>query len=253
MTQNNPIINFEFTGRAVRVIDRGGEPWFITADVCAVLDISNSRDAVSRLDDDEKDVASTDTLGGIQSMGIINESGVYSLVFTSRKPEAKAFKKWVTSEVLPSIRQHGGYISGQESETDPAVIIARALRLADNVIAQKERELLAAHTALSDAKPKVDFYDAVAGSKTAIDIGSAAKILNMGIGRNRMFQFLREHGVLQPNNEPYQKHIDANHFRLVEQRFQKPSGEIVITKKTLVYQRGLDYIRKLLQREMEAV
>ncbi len=239
MSDKNKIFNFEFTGRAVRVVERDGEPWFVAADVCAVLDIANARDAVARLDDDEKGVATTDTLGGAQSVTVINESGVYSLVFTSRKPEAKAFKKWVTSEVLPSIRKNGGYIAGQELETDPAVIIARALKVADNVIAAKERELLAAKAVIAEAAPKVEFYDAVAGSKTAIDIGSAAKILDMGIGRNRLFQFLRDHGVLQANNEPYQKHIDANHFRLVEQKFQKPNGDTIINKKLLSISAGL--------------
>lgn len=249
MQKQLSVINFEFMTRQVRLIEQDGEPWFVAADVCAILEIGNPTQALTRLDEDETALISNEG----RPINIINESGLYSLVLGSRKPEARAFKKWVTSEVLPSIRQHGGYITGQESETDPAVIIARALRVADSVIAQKDRELAAAQNALAVAAPKVDFYDAVAGSKTAIDIGSAAKILDMGIGRNRLFQFLRDHGVLQPNNEPYQKHIDANHFRLVEQRFQKPTGEIVITKKTLVYQRGLDYIRKLLQREMEVV
>jgi prophage antirepressor-like protein len=92
MSDKNKIFNFEFTGRAVRVVERYGAPWFVAADVCAVLDIVNARDAVARLDDDEKGVVTTDTLGGAQSVTVINESGVYSLVFTSRKPEAKAFK-----------------------------------------------------------------------------------------------------------------------------------------------------------------
>lgn len=86
---------FEFEGRHVRVVtDAKGEPWFVAADVCAVLDIANSRDALSRLDDDEKGVATADTLGGAQKLNVVNESGVYALVFTSRKPEAKRFKKW---------------------------------------------------------------------------------------------------------------------------------------------------------------
>lgn len=127
--------------------------------------------------------------------------------------------------------------------------LAEALRLAADQAELIENQ----QKAIALAAPKVEFYDAVAGSKTAIDIGSAAKILDMGIGRNRLFQFLREHGVLQSSNEPYHKHIDAGHFRLVEQKFQKPSGETVITKKTIVYQRGLDYIRKLIQREMEVI
>ena len=96
---------FAFDSSAVRVIQHDGEPWFVAADVCSVLDITNNRNATARLDDDEKGVHSVDTPSGQQEMTIINESGLYSLILTSRKPEAKRFKKWVTSEVLPSIRK----------------------------------------------------------------------------------------------------------------------------------------------------
>lgn len=103
--------------RPFRIIDQNGEPWFVLADVARELEIANSRDAASRLDEDEKDVVITDTLGGSQKMTIINESGLYSLILTSRKPEAKRFKKWVTSEVLPSIRKTGAF-----GATTPAFI-----------------------------------------------------------------------------------------------------------------------------------
>lgn len=111
------LIPMEFDGLPVRLIqDVAGDPWFVAADVCAALAIGNNRDAIGRLDDDERDVVSTDTLGGKQEMGIINESGLYSLILGSRKPEAKRFKKWVTSEVLPSIRKTGSYSAKQSKE-----------------------------------------------------------------------------------------------------------------------------------------
>ena len=100
---------FDFKSTPVRALDRAGQPWFVAADVCRALDISNHRDAVQALDDDEKGVANADTLGGVQKTQIISESGLYALIFKSRKPEAKAFRKWVTSEVLPAIRRTGGY------------------------------------------------------------------------------------------------------------------------------------------------
>lgn len=104
------IIPFDFEEQAVRVVMRDGEPWFVAADVCRVLDIGNPRDAVSRLDDDERDnVGSADVNGRGRPMNIISESGLYALIFTSRKPEAKRFRKWVTSEVLPSLRKFGRY------------------------------------------------------------------------------------------------------------------------------------------------
>lgn len=101
---------FDFQGRAVRTAMKDGQAWFVAADVCAVLEIANSRDAISRLDDDERGVSITDTPGGEQEVGVVNESGLYSLIFTSRKPQAKTFRRWVTGEVLPSIRRTGAYL-----------------------------------------------------------------------------------------------------------------------------------------------
>ncbi len=111
-TESFPAIEFSFEGRAVRTAVKGGQTWFVAADVCAVLEHVNSRDAISRLDDDEKGVAIIDTLGGVQEMNVVNESGVYNLIFTSRKPQAKAFRRWVTDEVLPSIRKTGRFQPG---------------------------------------------------------------------------------------------------------------------------------------------
>jgi len=103
------IIPFDFEEQAVRVVMRGDDPWFVANDVCRVLEIGNPRDAVSRLDDDEKGVGSADTLGGAQRVTVINESGLYALVLTSRKEAARRFRKWITAEVLPAIRRHGHY------------------------------------------------------------------------------------------------------------------------------------------------
>lgn len=103
------IIPFKFAAREVRTLLIDDQPWFVAADVCHALAIRNNRDAIARLDDDERGVATTDTPSGQQDMGIINESGLYSLILTSRKAEAKVFKKWITAEVLPAIRKHGSY------------------------------------------------------------------------------------------------------------------------------------------------
>lgn len=112
---------FEFNNEAtggsfgLSAMEKDGQIWFVAADVCKALEIKNSRDALSNLDEDEKGVATTDTLGGRQQVATINESGLYSLVLRSRKESAKRFKKWITSQVVPSIRKHGGYINGQEA------------------------------------------------------------------------------------------------------------------------------------------
>lgn len=110
---------FNPTNQPIRVEIRDNAPWFVAKDVCNALTINNHNDAISRLDDDEKGVATIDTLGGKQSMSIINESGLYNLIFQSRKPEAKAFRKWVTSEVLPSIRRTGRYALAGHGCADP--------------------------------------------------------------------------------------------------------------------------------------
>lgn len=100
---------------SLNALEKDGQVWFVASDVCGALGIVNSRDALTGLDDDEKGVATTDTLGGRQQVATVNESGLYSLIFRSRKAEAQRFKKWVTSQVIPSIRKHGGYINGQEA------------------------------------------------------------------------------------------------------------------------------------------
>lgn len=114
------IIPFTYNTKQVRVIEKDGEPWFVAKDICDILEILNGRDAVSRLDDDEKDaVGITDAIGREQQTTIISESGVYALVFTSRKPEAEQFKRWIRKEVLPSIRKHGAYITPQKNRRSP--------------------------------------------------------------------------------------------------------------------------------------
>ncbi len=113
--KNNSLLNFAYGDHLVRTVDREGSPLFAAADVCAVLDILNPRDAISRLDDDEKGVGITDTLGGPQEINLVSESGLYALIFRSRKAEARAFRRWVTSEVLPSIRRTGSYTPAHQS------------------------------------------------------------------------------------------------------------------------------------------
>lgn len=132
---------FNFNQNEVRTILKDdGEIWFVAADVAKVLEYRNANDMTRNLDDDEKDAQIVRTLGGDQNLTIISESGLYSATLKSRKPEAKQFKKWVTSNVLPSIRKNGGYIAGQESD-DPELIMAKALQVANKVIIRKNQEL----------------------------------------------------------------------------------------------------------------
>ncbi|HEJ0080878.1 BRO-N domain-containing protein [Acinetobacter baumannii] len=135
----NNVSVFNFNQNEVRtIVKEDGEIWFVLSDVCNVLEIGNVSMAASRLDAEEITLSTIE--GSHRPTNLVNESGLYSLVLTSRKPEAKQFKKWVTSDVLPSIRKNGGYISGQEND-DPEIIMAKALQVANNVILRKTQEL----------------------------------------------------------------------------------------------------------------
>lgn len=228
---------------------KDGEPWFVAVDVCKALEIKNNRDALGRLDDDEKGVVSTDTLGGEQEVGVVNESGLYTLVLGSRKPEAKAFKRWITHDVIPAIRKTGGYIQGEESMSDDD-LIARALVMAQKKIELREQQLKEKDAQLELQKPKVDFADHVTDSDNAIDMGTFAKYAQkqgITMGRNTLFKWLRDQGVLMDNNVPYQRYLNAGWFRVIENIYNTGSGQYT-TPKTLVTGKGqvalINYIRK---------
>jgi prophage antirepressor-like protein len=245
----NELKLFNYDGiMPVRVIDQDGEPYFVLKDVCEVLEIERGTRIAERLDEDEVRLASvTDNLGREQQTYIINESGLYNVILRSDKPQAKQFKKWITAEVLPTIRKHGAYMTADTIEktlTDPDYLI----RLATTLKEERDKRIAAERQIEAD-KPKVEFFDQVADSKDAVDLGTAARVLNMGIGRNRLFEILRDNKILMENNQPYQKYIDAGYFRVVEQKYRKPDGTTCINIKTLVYQSGLNYIRKLLEKK----
>jgi anti-repressor protein len=238
------VVSFNFGVNPVRVlVDERGEPWWIAADVCAVLEIANPRDAMSRLDPDEKGVGSTDTPGGRQEMVTVSESGLYSLVLGSRKPEARAFKKWITSEVIPSIRKTGGY-SVQAFQVPKT--LQDALRLAADALDAKA----ALECQVEAMQPKALFHDRVAECKDGQSIGDVAKIL--GTGQNRLFAWLRGRGILMASNLPYQEHIDAGRFRVIEQTWEGRSGQHV-SAKTLVTGKGLIWIQRIWCEEAEMV
>ncbi len=221
---------FTYRGTQVRTTIIDGQPWFCAADVCRVLEISNSRDAVGRLDEDEKGVVLTDTPGGPQEMLHVNEPGLYALILTSRKPGAKAFKRWVTHEVLPEIRKTGFYSLGgyQIPKTLP-----EALRLAADLAEENER-----------LRPKAELHDRFLAADTAQTMAVVAK--SLGTGRDRLFRFLREIGILMANNVPYQQYLDRGYFRVIEKVINMGGTEIV-KPQTLVTTKGVAFIAKLLK------
>lgn len=220
---------------SVRTIEIDGKPYFVANDVARSLGYKRPADAVStHCKGSVKHRYLTE--GGEQELKIIPEGDVYRLVVKSQLPKADEFEHWIFDEVLPSIRKNGGYISNQENLT-PEQIVANALIVAQNIISQKDRQI-------EQMEPKAEFFDAVADSKTAISMNEVSKVLGIkGYGRNNLFEFLRSNGILDRWNVPYQRYIDCGWFRVIEQKYSK-NGEQCVSTKTLVYQKGVDAIRK---------
>ena len=215
------------------------EPLFVASDVAELIGHTNVTELLKSVDDDEKLTSTILRAGQSRRVNMLTEDGLYEVLMLSRKPIAKKFKAEIKN-ILKSIRKNGGYIANQEQMT-PEQIVANALIVANNIILQKDKQI-------EEMKPKADFFDAVADSKTAISMNEVAKVLNIkGYGRNNLFEFLRENGILDRFNVPYQRYVDNGWFRVIEQHYQK-NGEPVITTKTLVYQKGVDAIRKRIQR-----
>lgn len=214
---------FLFNDQQVRTVVRDGEPWFVGKDVAIVLGYGNTKDALlSHIDEEDRAILqrSENATFEIPNRGltIINESGLYSLIVASKLPTAKDFKRWVTSEVLPTIRKHGAYMDMDVIEktlTNPDFIIQLATTLKE----EKQRRMEAEAKIAAD-EHKVDFYNAVGNTSATLTIERFAKLVTekLGIqtGRNRMFQWLRKNGFLQANNMPYQRYINNGWFKTYE-------------------------------------
>lgn len=240
---NNEIQKFDFKGAPLRTLtDKAGEPWFVAKDVCAILEISNPSDALKRLDDDER---SRFNLGRQGETNIVNEAGLYVLVLGSRKPEAHEFQRWVTHEVLPSIRKHGGYMAGQERMTPEQMALA-SMRWLQSKVDEQAKQLKA-------QEGKVLFANAVETARTSILVGDFAKILKsngIDIGPRRLFAWLREHGWLikakgSSWNMPTQKAMDLHLFEIKETTISHSDGHTTINKTPKMTGKGQTYFAKL--------
>lgn len=202
-----------FDGNSVRIITGDdGEPWFVASDISKILEYSEASAMTRQLDDDEKGLSVLQTPGGNQELLTISESGLYSAIMRSNKPEAKQFKRWVTGDVLPSIRKNGGYISGQDRD-DPELIMAKALMVAQSVIDRKTHELENAQQQLALAAPKVEFVDRYVTATGNLGFRHVAKLLKAKEPDLRAF--LIENRImyrLAGSLTPYQNHIDAGRF-----------------------------------------
>ena len=247
----NEVQLFNFENHEVRSLLLNNEPWFVGKDVADVLGYSNSRKAMAdHVDDEDKEVLTSRnvTLENIPNRGItvVNESGLYSLILSSKLPSAKKFKRWVTSEVLPALRKTGQY---QVKELSGSELMARALIEAQNVLAAKDK-------VIEEMKPKVVFADAVATSHTSILVGELAKILKQNgidMGQKRLFAWLREKGYLIKRqgtdyNMPTQKAMELGLFEIKEGSYVNGSGVNITTKTPKITGKGQQYfINKFLQ------
>lgn len=238
------IFNNEEFGE-IRTVTIGNEPWFVASDICKALDLSNPTMAMERLDDDEKSKLNLGLSGG--ATNCVNEYGLYSLVLASRKKEAKDFKRWITHEVLPSIRKNGGYIAGQETLSDEE-LLSKALMVAQRKIEEKNQLIAMQDSRIQEMRPKEIFADAVSASHTSILIGDLAKLICQNgyqIGQKRLFEWMRENGYLiksgSSKNMPMQRYIEQGLFEIKESNVQNPDGSIRTTRTTKVTGKGQIY------------
>lgn len=223
----------------VRIILQDNEPWFVAKDICECLAISKHRDAISRLDTDERGSLKVDTLGGKQEMATVNEYGLYNLVLSSRKPEAKEFKRWITHDVLPTLRKTGSY-----SLNIPKTLPEALRAYADEVEQHNKTKAL-----VEAQRPKVLFADAVSTSNTDILVGDLAKLLSQNgyaVGQNRLFEQLRNEGFLisrkgNSYNMPTQKAMEMGLFRIKETAITHSDGRVSLNKTPKVTGKGQQY------------
>lgn len=245
------IIPFTYEDQQVRTVDVEGAPWFVAADVAKILGYRMASDMTRRLDEADKGYAEVRTPGGDQRLVTINESGLYDAIFRSNAEGARPFRRWVTAEVLPSIRQHGAYMTPAKIEevlADPDTIITLALQLkearAEVARAEKAREAIESYA--RDLEPRADNYDRFMSTEGTYSVGAAAKLL--GLSQNKLFQDLRNCGVLiakgPMHNTPYQRYM--HHFEVRATTITHRDGSTGARYTTRVQPSGLDFIARKL-------
>jgi prophage antirepressor-like protein len=247
MIFNNP----EFG--SVRTVCIDGEPWLVGKDVALILKYTNPQKAIrDHVDPEDRTVNESFTVNGTMAT-LINESGFYSLVLSSKLPTAKKFKRWVTAEVLPTIRKTGGYVANED------VFVETYLPFADEPIKQlfkiQCRVINQLNERIRKDEPKVKFADHVGDSTNVIDVNRMAKLCadhGIRIGRNRLFAWLRSRGILMGGNIPYQEYIENGYFRVKESVYET-NGQTRTYQQTFVTGKGQQYILSRLMREYGGV
>jgi prophage antirepressor-like protein len=243
--------NPQFGSIRTMIID--GKPYFSGSDVATALGYTNVWDAIKRHCKGvvkHEGVSITPNQYGkmteqVVEMSFIPESDIYRLVMRSNLQKAVEFQDWVVEEVLPSIRKTGGYVADDDKFIE--TYLPGADPLVKNLFKSTLMAMRDQTEQIKALKPKAEFYDAVADAKNAISFSEAARLLGVkGIGQNNLFRTLRDCGILMNNNLPYQEFMDRGYFRVIEQTYEKGDGTLMTSSKTLIEQRGLDYIRKVL-------
>jgi prophage antirepressor-like protein len=279
MLKNLEVFKNEEFGE-IRTVVIDGEPWFVGKDIAKALGYSNTRDAlISHVDNDDKNtVVISDGKRGNPNQVVINESGIYALIFGSKLPSAKKFKHWVTSIVLPTIRKTGGYINNADSMvntyfrnvTDEQKELLKAIFFnvekqqeqinflkKENQVITKEKEKVVeekqkAEKKIEKQKTLVDYAQQVSVSESSISMDEFAKVLkdenNFDIGRNRLFRWLRENKYLMSNNTPYQKFLDKGYFKVIQVYRKSPFG-LKLFSKTLITGKGQYAIYEKLKKD----
>ncbi|MDQ0873754.1 anti-repressor protein [Paenibacillus sp. V4I3] len=245
---------FMYEGAQVRTVVIDDQPWFVLRDLCDVLEISHAPALKQRLSDDVvSNYPMPDSLGRMQDTTIVNEDGMYDVILESRKKEARTFRRWVTGDVLPTIRKTGSY------NTQPQYILptfaealegyAAQLRISEALDAQNKQ--LALESAeqkqkLKEQEAPVAIYNLAISAKNAMSMQEVAKAL--GTGRNRLYDILREEGIIMKGSTmPFQRYLDSGHFKVTER--PRTSGDTIVNDPaTRVYAKGFDYIARLLQK-----
>lgn len=247
---NNEMQKFDFRGASLRTLtDEAGEPWFVAKDVCDILELTNPAVALQSLDDDEKTNLSNSYVWSEPGRRplIISEPGLYRLVMRSRKPEAKEFQRWVTHEVLPSIRRTGGYIPTTDADDD-MTILAKAVMIGQRTMEAQKQKIAEQQTRIVELEPKARFADAVAASDGTCLVGELAKMLRqngMDIGQNRLFRLLQADGYLGKSgsnrNVPTQRAMELGLFRIKETTVTHADGHTTVSRTPKVTGKGQRY------------
>jgi anti-repressor protein len=240
---------FDFRGQQLRVVEHDNESWFIAKDVCEILEIQNVTQALNRLEENERSMFN---IGRQGKANIVNESGLYELIFASRKPEAKTFKKWVKQEVLPSIRKHGGYLTPQKIEEvllNPDTIITLATQLKD----EQTKRFLAEQT-IQKQQPLVSFAESCMASDRSLLVRELAKLVSKQgilIGERRLYQKLRDWRLIfLAKNEPYQEYVDRGYFEINQGVRESTKGTFTYLTMRIT-PKGQAYIINRLKKEQQ--